>query len=217
MRRLPAVLTLAACLLPAACGEAAEPVAASPAAPASSPAPVPAESTSAPEPAASAPKSEPHKDASPTASVRSAAPSSRPKRKSSPKPAASDRKSDPDAACDAAAKADDRLYPIRAANGPAKVGDDASAAEVAAAVQALITGHQANVRAVTSARGLTTDAEVRAALADLIAARKAVIALLNAAGTDAKKKNAALNTPDELVASVNLWTYPDGLCVSYVD
>jgi hypothetical protein len=138
-------------------------------------------------------------------------------KRTSAKPAVPDRKSDPNAACDAASKAEDRLYPILEANGPLKVGNAAPAAEVAAAVAALRTGIQANVRSMSTARGLTTDADVRAALADLITARTAVIALLNAAGTDGKKKNAALNTADDVVAGRKLWTYPDGLCFGYVN
>ncbi|GAA0433034.1 hypothetical protein Aca07nite_02620 [Actinoplanes capillaceus] len=209
MRSTLAVLALGACLLAAACGEASEPVLVSPgtsevavAAPATS------QPASPPEPVTSKSKKA---SASPSASKRSP----------SPKPTTadpkSDPKSDPNAACDATGKADDRLYEVAAANGPLAVGDDAAPAEVTAAVAALRSGYQANVQAVTKARGLTTDRDVRAALADQIAARKAVIALLDKAGADGEKKNAALYTAADAKANMNLWRYPEGLCVPYVD
>jgi len=136
--------------------------------------------------------------------------------KRSPKPVTGGAKADPEAACDATSKADDRLLAINGVNGPA-VGSTATPAEVTAAVAALRAGYQANVKAVRSARGLTSDADVRAALADLITARNAVIAQLDAAGADAKKKNAALFTAAEASASARLWRYPDGVCAAYLD
>ncbi|MBW6435135.1 hypothetical protein KZ829_15450 [Actinoplanes hulinensis] len=209
MRSTLAVLALGACLLTAACGETAEPVLVSPgtseiavAAPVTSTPPSP--SVSSPEPMTSKSRKA---SASPSASKRSP----------SPKPATADPKSDPNAACDATGKAEDRLYEVAAANGPMAVGDDATPAEVTAAVAALRSGYQANVRAVAKARGLTTDKDVRAALADQIAARKAVIALLDKAGADVDKKNAALYTAADAQASMNLWRYPEGLCLPYVD
>ncbi|GGN64395.1 hypothetical protein GCM10010112_24550 [Actinoplanes lobatus] len=207
MRSTLAVLALGGCLLTAACGETAEPVLVSPGTSAiAAGAPATSEPVSSPEPETSKPKS---KKPSPSASAS--------KRSPSPKPTTAAAKSDPEAACDATMKAEDRLNTVKEANGPLAVGDDATPAEVAAAVAALRTGVQANVQAVTKARGLTTDTDVRAALADLIAARKAMIALLNKAGTDAGKKNATLNTVAEVKATMNLWRYPEGLCMPYVD
>ncbi|GGN13560.1 hypothetical protein FHR83_003752 [Actinoplanes campanulatus] len=205
MRSTLAVLALGACLLTAACGETAEPVLVSPG---TSEIAVAAPATSEPASSSKPVTSKSRKaSASPSASKRSP----------SPKPTTADPKSDPNAACDATGKAEDRLYEVAAANGPLAVGDDAAPAEVTAAVAALRSGYQANVQAVTKARGLTTDKDVRAALADQIAARKAVIALLDKAGADGEKKNAALYTAADAKASMNLWRYPEGLCLPYVD
>jgi hypothetical protein len=140
--------------------------------------------TSTPEPSAPSPVASPAKTKATT-------------RAASKPPAA---KADPDAACDATLKAEDRLITVRGANGPLAVTRESTAAEVAAAVKALRTATQTNVRSVKTARALTTDTAVRAALADLIAARNAVITLLDATGTDVTKKNAALNTGAESVA-----------------
>ncbi|MEU4161992.1 hypothetical protein [Actinoplanes sp. NPDC026670] len=204
MKSTLAVLVLGMCLFTAACGDEAEFVAAPP----SAAAPATPATPSATPAAASA---TPVKATSPSAAAKSPKPTTA---KASPKPTTA-AKADPEAACDATMKAENRLYTNREANGPLAVGDDATPAEVTAAVRALRAGTQSNIQAVRKARSLTTDKKVRAALADLIAARTAVVALLDAAGDDVDKKDAALFTADEAMATSTLWRYPDGLCAGY--
>ncbi|GID97855.1 hypothetical protein ACFQFC_24750 [Amorphoplanes digitatis] len=214
MRNTLAVLALGVCLLTAACGQDADPAAAPPAAiPPSDSAPAsPSQPAPTGTPAASKSAAAPA-----TTSPKRSATASPSKRKSSPKPTATDARSDANAACDATFKSDDRLTAVKEANGPLKVNKGSSEAEIAAAVKALRAGYQADIQAVTGARRLTTDADVRDALSALIASRKAVVGLLDSAGSDLTKKNAALNTVAEVNATGGLWRYPEGVCFEFVD
>jgi hypothetical protein len=205
MKSVLAGLALSTCLLVTACG-GQEPILVEPAS-------IAADGPSLPAPVSPGPvvSGTAGKTAKPAAST------SPTKRVSSSKPAASKASRDPEAACRAASKALDRLYVVRGQNSLLVVGNGATPEEVAASVAALLAATRVQIADLIVARGLTSDAEVRGALADLIASQKAVVTLLEAAGTDVDKKNATYFTVAEFEAANKLWQYPDGVCANYVD
>jgi hypothetical protein len=200
MRSVLTGLALATCLLATACG-GQEPLLVEPA-------PIASAGPLLPAPVVS--------DAA-DATVKPAASKSPSKRITSSKPAAPKAPRDPEAACRAALKAIDRLSVIRERNSLLVVGSDATPEEVATSVAELLAATRIFIAGLEAARDLTSDAEVRGAVADMIASQEAVVTMLEAAGTDVDKKNATYFTVAEFEAGVKLWQYPSGVCVDYVD
>jgi hypothetical protein len=205
MRNVLAGLALSTCLLATACG-GQEPLLVEAA-------PIASASPSLPAPVAT----EPITSAAPRKSAKPVVPSSPSARLPSRKPAVSKAPSDPAAACRASVKVGERLGKVREANNPWVIGRDATAEEVAAAVAALLPAQQTAVRGLIAARGLTSDAVVRDALADMIAAEKAVLALLKAVGTDVLKLYDTFATKAEIAAERKLLGSSDGVCAAYLD
>jgi hypothetical protein len=205
MRSILAALALSTCLLATACG-GQEPllVDAAPIVSAGSSLPAPV----SPGPAEPAPAGE---------TAKPAASKSPSKRVTPSRPAATKASRDPEAACRAASEALDRLFVVRGRNSLLVVGSGATPEEVAASVAALLAATRVLIADLNVARDLTSHAEVRGALAGLIASQKAVVTMLKAAGTDVDKKNATYFTVAEFEAANDLWQYPDGVCAAYVD
>ncbi|MDI1459663.1 hypothetical protein QEZ54_01655 [Catellatospora sp. KI3] len=139
------------------------------------------------------------------------APSAAPSTAGSPSAAASPTsaaKGDTEAACDAAKKADDALFAVLAPIGPHNVNEKSTKGNVAAAVKAMRAGYTDQIAAAQAASALTTDSELKAALAALVESRNAMVAALDQAGGDVTKMRAAQNFQAGIDAESDIW----GIC-----